>query len=97
MGYVFACFCVAFIFYFLYHTLTGRYSLVNMLQMKMEIAKGETTLKQLTDKRQYLEFQVSHIDKNIDVDLLEEEARKNGLVAPGEIVMPRLAMPNRNE
>lgn len=74
--------------YIIYHTFEGRYSFVNKLKMEGEVAKGKDILDDLVIRRETLEHLVQNIDKIVDVNLLEEEARKNGLVGPGEIIIP---------
>lgn len=74
--------------YLIYHSFEGRYSIINMMNMKNEVQKGNALLMDLQAQRISLQRRVNNIDKHIDIYLLEEEARKNGLVRHDELIIP---------
>lgn len=75
-------------FYIIYHAFEGRYSLVSTIKMEQDVVRGKALLDDLTQERRHLKMLTLNIDKVVDLDLVEEEARKNGLILPKEILVP---------
>ena len=74
--------------YMLYHTLQGNYGFLSMQRLKDEVGVARSHLTGLETERQQLEFQVRSLDgKALDLDLLEELARQQGLSDPRDILI----------
>ena len=80
--------------YFIYHTWHGKYSLAGMFYLERQAEQGEMELGKLIEERQYWENLIAGIDQVIDIDLLEEQARKNGMVMNDDFVYPYARMIN---
>ncbi len=78
--------------YFIYHTWHGKYSLAGMFHLERQAEQGQMELKKLVEERQHWENLIAGIDQVIDIDLLEEQARKNGMVIDGDFVYPHTPM-----
>ena len=68
---------ICFTFYFGYHLIHGQYGLVSWVRVRQDIQKNQRTLEQLLNKKKELEKMVYLISPgHLDLDLLEEQARK---------------------
>ncbi len=62
--------------YFAYHTVQGDRGLLAYMRMSGEVARAETTLETVREKRVALERKVRLLHPNsLDLDMLEERAR----------------------
>lgn len=64
--------------YILFNSLTGERGIISWMQQSSEFQQTQQELQQFTARRENLELKVSRLSGNaIDLDLLEEEARRS--------------------
>lgn len=79
------------IFYFCYHLSSGRASIPAMMQLRQQLDTTRTLMEEKHQERETLQQRVNMLyDHSLDIDLLEEQARKIiGYSAEGEVVLFR--------
>lgn len=72
--------------YFAYHILHGERSLFSYLSLTKELNQRQAVLDKLLEDKGYMEQRVSSVrSQSLDLDMLDELARKNlGLIGEGE-------------
>lgn len=76
-------------FYFTYHLLNGNNGLFAMIQLNNKLVEAQARLDEIKFERLKLQHKVSMLSpESLDLDLLDEEARKNlGYAKPNEIII----------
>ncbi len=87
--FVAACITAAVVLYFIFYALFGGKGLVRYYQIKKELQKKELVKEGLENKMQNKQNMVNGMSvESLDLDLLDEEARKNlGYAGKEEIVI----------
>jgi len=82
-------FCVLILFYLGFHTVSGERGVFALLREKARLGQLQTQLVEVKEKRQELEKKVANLrSDNLDLDLLDEQARKVlGTTGKGEVVL----------
>lgn len=77
------------VLYFFYYTIFGQKGVVKYFQLKSELYKKELIENDLQNKMQSKQHMIDAMNlKSLDLDLLDEEARKNlGYAGKNEIVI----------
>lgn len=74
--------------YFVYHSFAGRNGMVTLLQLQQQVQTTQKQADELTYERVALEHRINRLSHSIDLDLLDEEARRQlGYVGKGEHVI----------
>jgi cell division protein FtsB len=74
--------------YFAWHAMHGQRGLLAWVDLNREIEASRAELGRLQSEREALERRVDGLRRDaLDPDLLEEELRKLGYVAEGEVVI----------
>ena len=64
--------------YFVFHAISGERGLVTLVQLEQSLKKAQITHQHLQRQNQSLAYRVSLLrTESLDLDLLEEQARKN--------------------
>lgn len=70
-------FIVGLLFYFAYHAVNGERGLLALINLTQQVEKAQNDLDLTRAERLYLEHRVQLLRPNsLDLDLLEEQARK---------------------
>lgn len=92
------CLFAATIFYFTYHTVSGRNGILAMMQLTGQVEEARQKLNEIKLERITLEGRVSKLSKTIDRDLLDEESRRLlNHARPDEIIVLRQASETRSQ
>ncbi len=74
-------------FYFTYHMISGRNGLITMLKLESQLENASGRLDETELEKMGLEHRVGMMSSSIDLDLLDEQARKLlNYSKPGEIM-----------
>ena len=75
--------------YLVFHAFNGELGLFALMHLNREIGEKRVELDALLEKKERLRRRVSHMQSDsLDLDLLEEQARKTlGYARPGEYVI----------
>lgn len=81
--------CFIFTAYFIYHMVVGKYGLVSYFQSIEQLEEKKETLKDLKKEIKQQETKIKGLkSKTLDLDLLDEQARKTlGQATENEIVV----------
>jgi cell division protein FtsB len=63
-------------FYFTYHMISGRNGLLTMLKLEKQMEKANERLDETELQKMNLEHRVDMLSTSVDLDLLDEQARK---------------------
>lgn len=86
---------VCLLFYFTYHLLQGERGVLSWVRMEGEVQKSQEDLTVLEAEHGRLENRVKYLrDDSLSLELLEEEAKKQGFANPQEVVTQKALSPN---
>ena len=78
------------VIYFSYHILQGRYGLIAWQRLNQLLTERQEYLSQLDSKKEQLQKKLMLINNKVDLDLIEEEARRKlGFQRENEVVILR--------
>lgn len=78
------------VIYFSYHILQGRYGLIAWQRLNQLLTERQDYLAQLSAKKEKLQKKLILINSKVDLDLIEEEARRSlGFHKENELVVLR--------
>jgi cell division protein FtsB len=75
-GYVSTLFFALIFFYFTYHMISGRNGLLTMLKLEKQMERANEKLDETGLEKMGLEHRVDMLSRSVDLDLLDEQARK---------------------
>jgi len=75
-GFLSTLFFALIFFYFTYHMISGRNGLLTMLKLEKQMEKANDRLDETELQKMNLEHRVDMLSTSVDLDLLDEQARK---------------------
>lgn len=82
-------FCVLVLFYLAFHTISGERGVIALLRESSKLEAMKTELEEIKSKRESLENKTKKLsNNNLDLDLLDEQARQVlGIAGKNEVVI----------